>query len=56
MALNREAPPDARRMSEAYKVAEAQGFSVIRVDGEMIDAAAARILQNTLDRAGVGQS
>jgi citrate lyase beta subunit len=31
-----------------------QGLGAIQVDGEMIDAATVRILQNTLDRALVG--
>ncbi len=35
----------------AYKEAEARGLGAIQVDGEMIDAASVRILQNTLDRA-----
>lgn len=46
----------ARQTIEAYKVAEAQGLGAIQVDGEMVDAASVRILQNTLDRALVGDS
>lgn len=45
----------ARKMIDAYKVAEAQGLGAIQVDGEMVDAASVRILQNTLDRAEVGE-
>ena len=41
----------ARKMIAAYKEAEAQGLGAIQVDGEMVDAASVRILQNTLDRA-----
>jgi citrate lyase subunit beta/citryl-CoA lyase len=41
----------ARKMIAAYKDAEAQGLGAIQVDGEMVDAASVRILQNTLDRA-----
>ena len=44
----------ARKMIEAYKQAEEQGLGAIQVDGEMVDAASVRILQNTLDRADVG--
>jgi citrate lyase subunit beta/citryl-CoA lyase len=51
-------PPDqvahARKMIAAYEVAMEQGLGAIQVDGEMIDAATVRILQNTLDRALVG--
>ena len=43
----------ARKMIAAYKEAEAQGLGAIQVDGEMIDAASVRILQNVLERAGV---
>jgi citrate lyase subunit beta / citryl-CoA lyase len=43
----------ARKMIAAYQAAEAQGLGAIQVDGEMIDAASVRILQNTLDRADV---
>jgi citrate lyase subunit beta/citryl-CoA lyase len=60
IALEIYAPPadqvaHARKMIEAYKVAEEQGLGAIQVDGEMVDAASVRILQNTLDRADVGQ-
>lgn len=41
----------AKKMMAAYAEAEAQGLGAIQVDGEMIDAATVRILQNTLDRA-----
>ena len=41
----------ARKMIAAYKEAEAQGLGAIQIEGEMIDAASVRILQNTLDRA-----
>ena len=41
----------ARKMIAAYKDAEAQGLGAIQIEGEMIDAASVRILQNTLDRA-----
>ena len=44
----------ARKMIEAYKRAEAEGLGAIQVDGEMVDAASVRILQNTLDRAEFG--
>jgi citrate lyase subunit beta/citryl-CoA lyase len=37
----------------AYREAEAQGLGAIQVEGEMIDAASVRILQNVLERAGV---
>lgn len=45
----------ARKMIAAYQQAEAQGLGAIQVDGEMVDAASVRILQNTLDRADVGR-
>jgi len=45
----------ARKMIAAYRAAEAEGLGAIQVEGEMIDAASVRILQNTLDRAQVGQ-
>jgi citrate lyase subunit beta/citryl-CoA lyase len=41
----------ARKMIAAYKAAEASGLGAIQIDGEMIDAASVRILQNVLDRA-----
>lgn len=41
----------ARKMIAAYREAEARGLGAIQIDGEMIDAASVRILQNTLDRA-----
>ena len=41
----------ARKMIAAYQQAEAQGLGAIQIDGEMIDAATVRILQNVLDRA-----
>jgi citrate lyase subunit beta/citryl-CoA lyase len=44
----------ASKMIAAYKAAEAQGLGAIQIDGEMIDAASVRILQNVLDRAAVG--
>lgn len=43
----------ARKMIAAYKAAEASGLGAIQIDGEMIDAASVRILQNVLDRAQV---
>lgn len=43
----------ARKMIAAYREAEAQGLGAIQVEGEMIDAASVRILQNVLERAGV---
>jgi citrate lyase subunit beta / citryl-CoA lyase len=60
IALEVFAPPaheiaHARKMIDAYKLAEAQGLGAIQVDGEMVDAASVRILQNTLDRAEVGE-
>jgi len=45
----------ARKMIAAYKEAEAQGLGAIQVDGDMVDAASVRILQNTIDRADVGK-
>jgi len=59
IALEEFTPPAeqvayARKMIAAYKDAEAQGLGAIQVDGEMVDAASVRILQNTLDRADVG--
>jgi citrate lyase subunit beta/citryl-CoA lyase len=41
----------ARKMIAAYKEAEEKGLGAIQIDGEMVDAASVRILQNTLDRA-----
>jgi citrate lyase subunit beta/citryl-CoA lyase len=41
----------ARKMIAAYREAEAQGLGAIQIDGQMVDAASVRILQNTLDRA-----
>ena len=46
----------ARKMIAAYREAEAQGLGAIQVDGDMVDAASVRILQNTIDRADVGKS
>ena len=43
----------ARKMISSYKEAEAQGLGAIQVDGDMVDAASVRILQNTIDRADV---
>jgi citrate lyase subunit beta/citryl-CoA lyase len=43
----------ARKLIAAYREAEAQGLGAIQVEGEMIDAASVRILQNVLERAGV---
>ena len=43
----------ATAMIKAYKKAEAEGLGAIQVDGELLDAASVRILQNVLDRAGV---
>ena len=45
----------ARKMIAAYAEAEARGLGAIQVDGEMVDAASVRILQNTLDRADIGR-
>lgn len=44
----------ARRLMAAYREAEAQGLGAIQVDGEVVDAASMRILQNILDRADLG--
>lgn len=60
IALGEFTPPAeqvayARKMIEAYQQAEAQGLGAIQVEGEMVDAASVRILQNTLDRADVGR-
>jgi citrate lyase subunit beta / citryl-CoA lyase len=41
----------ARELCARYQEAEARGLGAIDVDGEMVDAATIRILQNTLDRA-----
>jgi citrate lyase subunit beta / citryl-CoA lyase len=41
----------ARKLIAAYQEAEAKGRGAIQIDGEMIDAATVRILQNVLDRA-----
>lgn len=41
----------ARKMIAAYKEAQGQGLGAIQIDGEMVDAASVRILQNVLDRA-----
>jgi citrate lyase subunit beta / citryl-CoA lyase len=41
----------ARKMIAAYREAEAQGLGAIQIEGQMVDAASVRILQNTLDRA-----
>ena len=59
IALEEFSPPEeqvdyARKMIAAYQDAEAKGLGAIQVDGEMVDAASVRILQNTLDRASFG--
>ncbi|MBS04818.1 MAG: CoA ester lyase [Gammaproteobacteria bacterium] len=41
----------ARRHRDAYAAALQQGLGAIDVDGEMVDAATIRLLQNVLDRA-----
>ena len=41
----------ARRQRDAYAAALKEGLGAIEVDGEMVDAATIRLLQNTLDRA-----
>ena len=47
-----EAVEKAQAMIDAYRKAEAEGLGAIQVDGELLDAASVRILQNVLDRAG----
>ncbi|MEM1402931.1 MAG: CoA ester lyase [Pseudomonadota bacterium] len=41
----------ARELISAYREAEAQGIGSVNVQGKMVDAATARIFQNTVDRA-----
>ena len=41
----------ARRQRDAYSAALQRGLGAIDVDGEMVDAATIRLLQNVLDRA-----
>jgi citrate lyase subunit beta/citryl-CoA lyase len=45
----------ARKMIAAYAVAEERGLGAIEFEGNMVDAASVRILQNVLDRADVGR-
>jgi citrate lyase subunit beta/citryl-CoA lyase len=46
----------ARRMIGDYRQAESEGLGAIQVDGQVVDAATVRILQNVLDRADVGKN
>ncbi|MEM7765841.1 MAG: CoA ester lyase [Pseudomonadota bacterium] len=41
----------ARELIAAYREAEAQGIGSVNISGKMVDAATARIFQNTVDRA-----
>jgi citrate lyase subunit beta / citryl-CoA lyase len=41
----------ARKLIAAYAEAEAQGLGAVAIDGTMVDAASARIMRNTIDRA-----
>ncbi|MEO1080639.1 MAG: HpcH/HpaI aldolase/citrate lyase family protein [Pseudomonadota bacterium] len=41
----------ARELISAYREAEAQGIGSVSIQGKMVDAATARIFQNTVDRA-----
>ena len=41
----------ARKLIAAYAEAEAQGLGAVAIDGTMVDAASARIMRNTVDRA-----
>lgn len=41
----------ARRLIAAYEQAEAEGLGAVAVDGVMVDAASARIVRNTLQKA-----
>ncbi|MBU4611499.1 CoA ester lyase [Achromobacter sp. GG226] len=41
----------ARKLAAAYAEAEANGLGAVAVDGDMVDAASIRILQNTLRKA-----
>jgi len=43
----------ARKQTEAYNEALAEGLGAINVDGVMVDAASIRIVQNTIDRANL---
>jgi len=41
----------ARKLSAAYAEAEAKGLGAVAVDGDMVDAASIRILENTIRKA-----
>ncbi len=41
----------ARRLVKAYAEAEAAGLGAVAIDGDMVDAASVRILQNTVEKA-----
>lgn len=41
----------ARKLITAYAEAEAQGLGAVAVDGVMVDAASARIMRNTIEKA-----
>ena len=41
----------ARKLAVAYAEAAAQGLGAVAVDGDMVDAASIRILQNTIRKA-----
>jgi citrate lyase subunit beta / citryl-CoA lyase len=46
-----EAVARARKLVVAYEEAEMAGLGAVAVDGDMVDAASVRILQNTVERA-----
>ena len=48
---SRAAVDAARATIKAYREAEAQGLGAVNINGEMVDAASARILANVLDMA-----
>lgn len=61
IALSEFTPPaaeveHAKRVIAAYREAEEQGLGAIQIDGEMVDAASVKILQNVLDRANIDRT
>lgn len=48
---SQESVDRARKLAEAYAQAEAEGLGAVAVDGDMVDAASIRILQNTIRKA-----
>ena len=46
-----EAVAKARRMVEGYRAAEAEGLGAVAIEGEMVDAASVRMVQDMLRRA-----